>query len=291
MKDARRKHMSDNNNQNPDYADIYSADLPALLAIMKALRTPETGCPWDLEQDFSTIAPYTIEEAYEVADAIERNDFDDLCDELGDLLLQVVYHAQMAKERSKFSFEDVVAGVCAKMIRRHPHVFGDAGQRDIGQVKGMWEKIKDAEKSTKKSKQKSDVKVSALDGVPVPLPPLTRALKLQQKAARVGFDWENADPVFDKILEELDEVKSELARASVDQKAVEAEIGDVLFSVTNLARHLNVNPETALRNANIKFTNRFHSMEQAIDINDKKLDELSINELEELWLRAKQLER
>lgn len=283
--------MTENNNQNPTYPDIYSADLPALLAIMKALRTPKTGCPWDLEQDFSTIAPYTIEEAYEVADAIERDDFDDLCDELGDLLLQVVYHAQMAKERSKFSFEDVVAGVCAKMIRRHPHVFGDAGQRYIGQVKGMWEQIKDAEKSAKKVTRKTEQKASALDGVPVPLPPLTRALKLQQKAARVGFDWENADPVFDKILEELDEVKSELARTTVDENAVESEIGDLLFTVTNLARHLDVNPETALRNANSKFTNRFHKMEQAVVNEEKSLDDISVDQLEKLWLKAKLSER
>jgi len=278
--------MSENKKNKPQDGDIHSRDLPALLAIMRALRTPETGCPWDLEQDFSTIAPYTIEEAYEVQDAIERQDFGDLCEELGDLLLQVVYHAQMADEIGKFSFVDVVAAICTKMIRRHPHVFGDDSQRSLDQVKGMWEAIKSEEKRDKTKDQETPETMSALSGVPVTLPPMTRAIKLQEKAARVGFDWKDPSPVFDKVLEELEEVRAEMNSPS-HPKALENEVGDLLFAVTNLARHLNINPEVALRSTNDKFTNRFGKMEQTIVSTGVELGDTSLEHMEEVWQQAK----
>jgi len=274
--------MLENKKDKPEYNE----DINALLAIMRALRTPETGCPWDLEQDFATIAPYTIEEAYEVADAIERNDFSDLCDELGDLLLQVVYHAQMAEEIGEFSFSHVVAGVCAKMIRRHPHVFGDERARRLGQVDGMWEAIKAEEKQAKIQKLNTPQTPSALSGVPVNLPALTRALKLQEKAAYVGFDWKDPAPVFDKIIEELEEVRAEMA-CQTHAKSVEEEVGDLMFAVTNLARHLNVNPETALASANRKFTERFAKVEQAIVEAGGRVDKTPLKRMEELWQEAK----
>ena len=278
--------MSNNNRKKPKNSDIHGQDIAALLAIMRALRTPETGCPWDLEQDFGTIAPYTIEEAYEVADAIERHDFEDLCDELGDLLLQVVYHAQMAEEVGEFSFSDVVAAICAKMIRRHPHVFGDEDQRNAGQVKGMWEAIKHEERQTKNKKSKNPRIISTLSGVPATLPPLTRAVKLQEKAARVGFDWKEPAPVFDKVLEELDEVRTELMNPS-QPKALEEEVGDLLFAVTNLARHLDINPEVALASTNRKFTCRFAKVEHAILNSGNRVEETSLTRMEELWQQAK----
>ncbi len=274
--------MSHGEKDKPQYNDIHSKDMNALLAIMQALRTPDTGCPWDLEQDFSTIAPYTIEEAYEVADAIERNDFGDLCDELGDLMLQVVYHSQMAEEIGKFAFRDVVAGVCAKMIRRHPHVFGDEKQRSLGQVKGMWEAIKSKEKRAQNKTEDQ----GTLAGVPVILPPMTRAIKLQEKAARVGFDWKETAPVFDKVLEELEEVRGEM-NASTHPKALEQEVGDLLFAVTNLARHLDINPEVALASANRKFTTRFGKVEQAVSRSGKQLEDTSLEVMEDLWQQAK----
>jgi len=279
--------MSENKKNTPEHTKIHSQDLPALLAIMRALRTPETGCPWDLEQDFSTIAPYTIEEAYEVQDSIERCDFADLCDELGDLLLQVVYHAQMAEEIGEFSFSDVVTAICTKMIRRHPHVFGDDSQRSHGQVKGMWEAIKHEEKQQKNKGQKKTEAMNALAGVPVTLPPMTRAIKLQEKAARVGFDWKDPLPVFDKVLEELEEVRAEISNPS-HAKALESEVGDLLFAVTNLARHLNINPEVALRSTNDKFTSRFGKMERTIVNSGVELGDTSLEHMEEVWQQAKQ---
>lgn len=279
--------MSQNQKNNSENSDIHSQNIDALLAIMRALRTPETGCPWDLEQDFATIAPYTIEEAYEVSDAIERHDFEDLCDELGDLLLQVVYHAQMADEIGKFTFSDVVAGICAKMIRRHPHVFGDEDQRTSGQVKGMWEAIKHEERRAKNKKSKKSEPVSALSGVPATLPPLTRAIKLQEKAARVGFDWKDASPVFAKVLEELDEVKAEMTHPT-HTKALKQEVGDLLFAVTNLARHLDINPEVALASTNRKFTRRFGTVEHEILESGNRLEETSLARMEELWQQAKE---
>jgi nucleoside triphosphate diphosphatase len=279
--------MSENNKIKSQYRDIHNRDIGSLLAIMSALRTPETGCPWDLVQDFGTIVPYTIEEAYEVADAIERRDFGDLCDELGDLLLQVVYHAQMAEEIGEFTFSEVVAGICTKMIRRHPHVFGDESERNLGQVKGMWEAIKLEEKQAKNNNHQGSENQTALSGVPTTLPPLTRAIKLQEKAARVGFDWKDPEPVFDKVIEELEEVRAEMIGAT-DAAALEQEVGDLLFAVTNLARHLDINPEVALGSTNRKFESRFGKMEQVIVNSGKKLEDTSLAHMEEIWQQAKQ---
>ena len=226
-----------------------SADTPdlsridALLAIMARLRDPEGGCPWDLEQNFETIAPYTIEEAYEVADAIEQGDMAELRDELGDLLFQVVFHARMAEELKAFDFNDVVRAICEKMIRRHPHVFGDEEQREAGAVKGRWEEIKAEEKAAKQKKLES-----ILDDVPLSLPALTRAVKLQNRAARVGFDWPDTSLVIDKLNEEMLELSTELAQGG-DADRIEDEMGDLLFVYANLARHLKVDPEKALRRA------------------------------------------
>lgn len=263
-----------------------------LRTIMERLRTPETGCPWDLEQDFSSIAPYTVEEAYEVADAIERNDMHDLCDELGDLLLQVVFHSQMADEQDLFTFDDVVEAVCKKMIRRHPHVFGDADARSAGAVKGLWERIK-LEEATAKAEAKADQAEvspdSALDGVPVALPALLRAVKLQRKAARVGFDWKELSPVIDKIDEEVEELKDEVLNGN--SKATEDEIGDLLFATVNLARHLRIEPEAALHAANAKFSRRFRTVERLLSERGSTPAQSTLDEMEELWTKAKGEER
>ena len=259
--------------------------------IMRALRTPETGCPWDLEQDFSSIAPYTVEEAYEVADAIERDHMGDLCDELGDLLLQVVYHSQMAAELEYFTFDDVVEAICAKMIRRHPHVFGDAEAHTAGAVKGFWEAIKLQESSDRSPGDLDGASTeapSALDGIPIALPALLRAVKLQRKAARVGFDWPELAPVVDKIEEELNEIKRELAHR--DRKRVEDEIGDLLFAVVNLARHLRIEPEAALHAANAKFSRRFRSVEQQLVTDGKRPGEASLEHMDALWNAVKRKE-
>jgi ATP diphosphatase len=258
---------------------------------MAALRAPGTGCPWDLDQDFSTIAPYTIEEAYEVADAIARGDLDDLKDELGDLLLQVVYHAQMAEEAGDFSFGDVVEAITAKMIRRHPHVFGDAKARSAGMAKGMWEKIKAEEKALKRRARLArgmmpeDHGKGFLDGVPVALPALTRALKLQEKAARVGFDWSEAAPILDKIEEEIGELRE--AMAAADAAAVKDEFGDLLFALVNLGRHLKLDAEAALAGTNDKFRRRFHHVERALEASGGSLEDATLDEMEALWQQAK----
>jgi ATP diphosphatase len=268
-----------------------SRDIDRLLAIMAALRTPETGCPWDLEQDFATIAPYTIEEAYEIADAIARNDLDDLCDELGDLLLQVVFHARMAQEQAAFDFGDVVFAICDKMIRRHPHVFGDARGRDVGAVNVAWAEIKAEEKRLRAARRAERGLASdeeggrTLGGVPVALPALTRAVKLQDKAAKVGFDWPSAGPVIDKIREEIAEVEAEIAAGDV--KAAAGEAGDLLFAVANLARHLGVDPETALRGTNDKFTRRFCAIEDALAAEGRAPSSATLEEMEALWQAAK----
>jgi ATP diphosphatase len=268
-----------------------SKDISRLIEIMAALRTPKTGCPWDLEQDFSTIAPYTIEEAYEVADAIARGDMDDLRDELGDLLLQVVYHAQMAGEAKEFEFGDVVLAITKKMIRRHPHVFGDEAARNAGVAKGVWEKIKAEEKAEKRSARiarglpAEDHGGGFLDGVPVALPALTRALKLQQKAARVGFDWGEAAPILDKIEEEIGELRE--AVAAGDNVATEDEFGDVLFAIVNLGRHLGIDAEKALAGTNEKFRSRFHFVENAVKAEGSTLEAASLDEMEAHWQRAK----
>ena len=273
-----------------------------LLAVMAALRTPGTGCPWDLEQTFATIAPYTIEEAYEVADAIERGNRVDLKEELGDLLLQVVYHARMAEEEGNFSFADVVDGVTEKMIRRHPHVFGDEKARSGQLAKGWWEAIKAEERAAKQAASGSAAPVdpSLLADVPVGLPGMTRAIKLQAKAARVGFDWPTLAPVFSKMQEELAELEEIAVPADprgatppdgpTDPRIVD-ELGDVLFVMANVARHLNVDPETALRTANAKFVRRFAYIERRLAERGKTPEGASLEEMDDLWIEAKTKER
>ncbi|WP_157019229.1 nucleoside triphosphate pyrophosphohydrolase [Mesorhizobium xinjiangense] len=268
-----------------------SKDISRLIEIMAALRTPGTGCPWDLEQDFSTIAPYTIEEAYEVADAIERGDIDDLREELGDLLLQVVFHARMAEEEGAFDFGDVVEAITSKMIRRHPHVFGDEEARAAGMAKGMWNSIKEEEKAERRTRRLArgepaeDHGAGFLDSVPVNLPALTRALKLQERAARVGFDWKEAEPVLDKIEEEIGELRQAIADG--DLKASRDEYGDVLFALVNFGRHVGINAEQALNGTNAKFRRRFHFVEAELNAQSRPLDKASLEEMEELWQQAK----
>ncbi len=265
-----------------------SRDIARLIEIMAALRTPVTGCPWDLEQNFATIAPYTIEEAYEVADAIQRDDLTDLRDELGDLLLQVVFHARMAQEQGAFDFGGVVEAVTSKMIRRHPHVFGDAGGQDTKAVEGQWERIK-AEEKAERAKRQPPKPPSALDGVPVALPALTRALKLQKKAGRVGFDWNDPRAVLAKIREEADEIEAELDRAENEKAA--AEVGDLLFAVVNLARHLDADPEAVLRATNAKFERRFTAIERTLAAQGRKPQDATLAEMDTLWDAAKKAER
>ncbi|WP_367714762.1 nucleoside triphosphate pyrophosphohydrolase [Nitratireductor sp. GISD-1A_MAKvit] len=267
-----------------------SRDITRLLEIMKALRTPHTGCPWDVEQTFSSIAPYTIEEAYEVADAIERNDLDDLRDELGDLLLQVVFHARMAEEEDRFDFGDVVEAITTKMIRRHPHVFGDAQARGKGMAKGMWETIKAQEKAERLARrtrngEADSVPPAYLDDVPRALPALMRAHKLQARAARVGFDWGQSGPVLDKIEEEIGELREALEMRD-DAHAAE-EYGDLLFAVVNLGRHLGYDPEAALSQTNDKFRRRFDFIERELRRAGRSLEEADLAEMEALWQRAK----
>lgn len=265
-----------------------SGDVARLIEIMATLRTPGSGCPWDLEQDFRSIAPYTIEEAYEVADAAERDDLDDLKDELGDLLLQVVFHARMAQEIDAFAFQDVVAAICDKLLRRHPHVFGDGGQLDAEGVSAQWSEIKAREKAEKGA----TAPASLLEGVPLALPALTRAVKLQQKASKVGFDWDDALHVLGKIREETEEVAVELAQPGVvASPALEEEIGDLLFVVANLARHAKVDPEQALRGANAKFERRFRHIENRLAAAGRSPEQASLDEMEALWVEAKGAER
>jgi len=254
-----------------------------LLEIMARLRDPQSGCPWDVEQTFRTIAPYTIEEAYEVAEAIEQNDLAALKDELGDLLLQVVFHARMAEEDSQFDFEAVAQAISDKMVRRHPHVFGDVSVDSAAAQTRAWEDTKAAERAAKRPDGEPE---SALDGVTVGLPALTRSVKLQRRAARVGFDWPEAFQVFDKIDEEIGEIKEEIDNGS-DPERLEDEIGDLLFVAVNLARHLDVDPESALRRSNAKFERRFRSMERALLAHHAALNELPLEVLEEAWQAAK----
>ncbi len=245
---------------------------------MRKLRDPDDGCPWDLEQDFSSIAPYTIEEAYEVADAIEREDWQELRHELGDLLFQVVFYAQMGEEKGYFDFEAIVGGIADKMTRRHPHVFGDVEEHEARGVRGRWEDIKEAERA-------GTGDGSALAGVARALPALKRAQKLGSRASRVGFDWPNRDGVRDKIREEFDELEG--AVGTRDQEHIEEELGDLLFSLVNLARHLDVDPEKALTGANAKFERRFRIMEAAIAEDGRNMRRLGLEELEHLWRKAK----
>ena len=291
-----------------------------LLAVMAALRTPGTGCPWDLEQSFATIAPYTIEEAYEVADAIERGDLGHLKEELGDLLLQVVYHARMAEEQGAFAFPDVVDAITAKMVRRHPHVFGTPEQRAAGAAPGFWERIKAEERASALSPRNSTPRKlhrrggvgvrgshkrrssapTALDGVPLGLPALTRAVKLQSKAARVGFDWPSLAPVLDKLKEELAELEAEIGvRPSgsdtksppSDHTRIEEEFGDLLFVIANVARHLQLDPETALRSANAKFARRFHAVERKLAADRRTPAQSTLAEMDRLWDETKREEK
>jgi nucleoside triphosphate diphosphatase len=261
-----------------------SRDIGRLIEIMAALRTPETGCPWDLEQNFATIAPYTLEEAYEVADAIARDDLNDLEDELGDLLLQVVFHARMAQEQGAFDFGDVVEAITQKLIRRHPHVFGNECTRDPQSVKGRWEEIKAQEKRARGKPADN----GALSGVPVALPALSRALKLQAKAGKVGFDWNDPRAVLRKIREEADEIEAALETNKADAAA---EVGDLLFAAVNLARHLDADPEALLRRTNRKFERRFAAIEQALSARGKAPQDASLAEMDALWDEAKVVER
>jgi nucleoside triphosphate diphosphatase len=257
-----------------------SRDIGRLLAIMAALRTPKTGCPWDLEQNFATIAPYTLEEAYEVADAIARDDLTDLKEELGDLLLQVVFHARMAEELGAFDFGDVVEVLTAKLIRRHPHVFGDERSQTPQAVEGLWERIKAQEKAARGDTENA----GALAGVPVALPALTRALKLQTKASKVGFDWNDPRAVLHKIREEADEIEAAL---NGDASEAAAEVGDLLFAAVNLARHLRADPEAVLRQTNRKFERRFAAIEHALAADGKKPQDATLAEMDALWDEAK----
>jgi ATP diphosphatase len=261
------------------------AELDRLLGIMARLRDPLQGCPWDLQQDFASIAPYTIEEAYEVADAIDRGDLDDLCDELGDLLLQVVFHAQMASEQGAFGFADVARAISDKLQRRHPHVFAQVKVDGAEDVNLNWEAIKRAERAAK-----GETDGSALAGISRGLPEWQRAVKLQSRAARVGFDWPGPAPVLDKVREELDEVAAEFARGPVqdNQARLEEELGDLLFVCANLARHAKVDVGAALRQANHKFERRFRAMEAHAATDGRSLDELDLDAQEQLWQRVKQ---
>jgi len=266
-----------------------SRDIARLIEIMAALRTPKTGCPWDLVQTFETIVPYTIEEAYEIADAIERADMEDLRDELGDLLLQVVFHARMAQEQGAFNFGDVVQAITEKLIRRHPHVFAAEDATAPEAVRGLWDRIKADEKAARSARRGGAELEGALSGVPLTLPALQRAQKLQDKAGKVGFDWNDPMAVLDKIREETVEVAD--AVAAGDRTAAAAEVGDLLFAVVNLARHLDADAETALRTANQKFERRFGAIEVALAGQGKRPQDATLAEMDALWDIAKAAER
>ncbi len=293
-------------------------EISRLIEIMEALRTPVTGCPWDLEQSFETIAPYTIEEAYEVADAIERHDLADLKDELGDLLLQVVYHSRLAEEQGAFAFGDVVEAITKKMIRRHPHVFGDRAQRDPSAVKATWDQLKAEERAEKAAERARLCGVNAppaegpatLADIPTTLPALTRAIKLQHKAAKVGFDWPNLSPVLVKLKEEIAEFeevalphdpRGEFSMAPSDSRsasrpegapeAVKEEFGDMLFVMANIARHLEIDPEAALRGANQKFVRRFTHIEKVLAERGKTPSQSTLEEMDALWDEAKAIDK
>lgn len=264
--------------------DLTAPAMERLLHVMARLRDPNGGCPWDLERTYETIAPYTIEEAYEVADAIARGDMDDLKEELGDLLFQVVFHSQMAAEDGAFAFDDVALVMVDKMIRRHPHVFGDASERDAQSQTVAWEAQKAAERAAKGGGD-----TSVLSNIPLALPALTRSEKLMKRAARVGFDWPNLEGVFAKIDEELAETREAVAEG--DQAHIAEEIGDLLATVVNLARTLSVDPEAALRAANTKFERRFRAVEQGLIAQGSSVEEADLDAMEALWLEAKRSER
>lgn len=271
-----------------------SKDITRLIEIMAALRDPQTGCPWDIVQTFETIKPYMIEEAYEVADAIERNDPDDLCEELGDLLLQVVFHARMAEEAGLFSFGDVVEAITTKMIRRHPHVFAVSEASTPEAVKTQWDDIKRHEKAERAERRTrrgmaEDVHTGHLGTVQRSFPALTEALKLQEHAAKVGFDWSEAAPILDKIEEEIGELREALALGQQDK--INEELGDLIFALVNIGRHVKADPEQALRGTNTKFRRRFNYIEKTIKANNETLEGASLERMEELWQAAKAIER
>ncbi|CAN7350316.1 nucleoside triphosphate pyrophosphohydrolase [Rhizobium leguminosarum] len=271
-----------------------SKDISRLIEIMAALRHPETGCPWDIVQSFETIKPYTIEEAYEVSDAIERGDMDDLCDELGDLLLQVVFHARMAEEAGEFSFGDVVNAITAKMIRRHPHVFARSAADTPDAVKKQWDEIKQAEKRERTERRSrrgitEDFNSGFLGSVQRSFPALTEALKLQERAAKVGFDWSAPEPILDKIEEEIGELRVALREG--DQAKVSDELGDLIFAIVNIGRHVKADPEQALRGTNTKFRRRFSHIEQVLEAEGETLEDATLERMEEIWQAAKAIER
>lgn len=271
-----------------------STDINRLLEIMAALRQPETGCPWDIVQTFETIKPYTIEEAYEVADAIERKDPDDLCEELGDLLLQVVFHARIAEEEGLFCFGDVVESITRKMIRRHPHVFARSDADTPEAVKAQWDAIKQQEKAERLARRAArgsaaDPDTGYLGSVQRSFPALTEALKLQERAAKVGFDWSEAAPILDKIEEEIGELREALAGNQPDK--VKDELGDLIFALVNIGRHVGAEPEQALRGTNTKFRNRFSYIETSLQASGETLEAASLERMEELWQAAKGIQR
>jgi nucleoside triphosphate diphosphatase len=268
-----------------------SRDISRLIEIMAALRTPITGCPWDIEQTFATIAPYTIEEAYEVAEAIARNDLDDLREELGDLLLQVIYHARVAEEQGAFAFGDVVEAITAKMIRRHPHVFPDKDGNVTKPTRGTWDRIKAEEKAERAARRPADEvnHTSLLSGIKAGQPALVRAMELQKKAATVGFDWNDPRAVLHKIREEADEIERALDKRDADELADET--GDLLFALVNLARHAKVDPEMALRGTNAKFERRFSYIERALTAQGRTLQEATLEQMDALWNEAKAQEK
>ena len=264
----------------PSSANDAETQLRALIEVMAKLRDPINGCAWDLEQDHASIAPYTIEEAYEVQDAIEKNDMQDLREELGDLLLQVVFQARIGEEAGHFDFADIAQAITDKMIRRHPHIFGDHEYRTTEEQRQAWEDIKAEERQSKNETR-------LLDDVATTLPAMMRAFKLQKRASRVGFDWPDSQQVLDKVKEELAEVEAELTPDQIDQNRLEDEIGDVLFSVINLARKLDIDPEQALKLTNKKFTNRFNYIEEFIVLKGNNIKDASLDEMEDLWQKAK----
>ncbi|NVH45912.1 nucleoside triphosphate pyrophosphohydrolase [Photobacterium damselae subsp. damselae] len=261
-----------------------SSQMEQLLVIMSQLRDPERGCPWDIKQSFDSIVPYTLEEAYEVADAIEKQNWLDVKEELGDLLFQVVFYSQMAKEQDLFDFDEVVAGICEKLTRRHPHVFANKQFASEAEVKANWE--------AEKAKERADKAVdnSILANVPLAMPALTRADKIQKRCAQFGFDWDSVAPVAEKVVEELDEVMDEYQQVTLDQNRIEEEMGDLLFSVVNLSRHLNVNPERALQKANKKFERRFRKVEKNVLEKGMEISNCSLEQLDQEWNIVKKME-
>lgn len=254
-----------------------------LIGIMKRLRDPDSGCPWDREQTFATIAPYTLEETYEVLDAINREDFEDLRGELGDLLFQVVFYAQMAQEEGRFNFDDVCSSICDKLERRHPHIFADGKAGTSTEVLAKWEQIKTAERAEK-------AQHSALDDIPEALPALMRAQKIQKRCSSVGFDWTTLGPVLDKVHEEIDEVMFEAKQVVVDEAKLEEEVGDLLFATVNLARHLGTKAEVALQKANRKFERRFREVERIIAAQGLEMSGATLDQMEKAWQQVKRQE-